>query len=534
MRVPRIAAIALAVAVVTGLGLSGCASTDSGATATITTNGAEPSRPLLTTDTDGLDGIRILDSLYAGLVYYDVDGSVQNDVAASISTDDNAAYTITIREGLSFSDGEPVTASSFVDAWNFGSQPSSAQANRSSFASILGVDPAGAADVDLVAAGGLAVVDDTTFVVRLSAPTVDFVQRLGGPAFYPLPTSAFDDLADFGQHPIGNGPYMLDGDDAWQHGEGIELVANPSYDGPREPQNGGVSVVFYASEAAAYADLLSGNLDVMSSIPDSALASLTGDLGDAAIVQPSAMLESITIPFRLTHFSGPEGELRRAAISRAIDRQDIIGDQLAGLNRPALDFASPIADGYRDDLAGVEVLDGDDDTAVDLWAQADQISPWTGSFAVAYDDSADAAWVDEVVAQIGAVLGIDATSVALESEEFRAQVDGGTIPSAFLTTTSAGSPSLVGYLAPVFASTGPSNRSGFSDADFDALIAEAAAASTLGDANAILQSAQTVLLDRLPAIPLWYGTTTGGFDDRLSDVGFDWRGVPQFFRIAES
>lgn len=534
MRVPNVAAIAVAAAVLIGVGLSGCSSADSGPSATITTNGAEPSRPLVTTDTDGLDGIRILDSLYAGLVSYGVDGSVQNDVAASISTDDNALYTIVIREGVSFSNGEPVTSSSFVDAWNFGSQPSNDQANRADFAPILGFDPSGAADVDLVASGGLAVVDDMTFTVRLSAPAVDFVPRLASPAFYPLPASAYDDLAAFGQHPIGNGPYMLDGDDAWQHDEGIDLVANPAYDGPRQPQNGAVSVVFYASDAAAYADLLSGNLDVMSGIPQASLASFTGDLGDAAVVQPAATLESITIPFRLAHFSGPEGQLRRAAISRAIDRQDIIDEHLDGLNEPALDFASPVADGFRDDLAGSEVLDADDDTAVDLWAQADQISPWTGAFAVAYDDAADAAWVDEVVSRITRVLGIDASSVSLQPEEFQAQVDGATIASAFLTTSSADSPSLYGYLAPVFATTGASNRAGFSDADVDALIAEADAAPTVEDANTILQSAQTILLDRLPVIPLWYGTTTGGFDDRLADVAFDWRGVPQFFRIAES
>ncbi|OYX59545.1 MAG: hypothetical protein B7Y96_04835, partial [Comamonadaceae bacterium 32-67-11] len=63
-------------------------------------------------------------------------------------------------------------------------------------------------------------------------------------------------------NPIGNGPYMFASDDAWQHNVRIDLVPNPEYNGVREPQNGGVAIVFYQEEDAAYADLLSGNLDI--------------------------------------------------------------------------------------------------------------------------------------------------------------------------------------------------------------------------------------------------------------------------------
>ena len=87
---------------------------------------------------------------------------------------------------------------------------------------------------------GLEVVDDLTFTVKLKQPESDFPLRLGYSAFYPLPESAFEDIEAFGENPVGNGPYMLDGEGAWKHNEKIDLVKNPDYDGPREAQNGGL------------------------------------------------------------------------------------------------------------------------------------------------------------------------------------------------------------------------------------------------------------------------------------------------------
>ena len=74
---------------------------------------------------------------------------------------------------------------------------------------------------------GLSVVDDTTFTVKLNQPESDFPLRLGYSAFFPLPASAFDDIDAFGENPVGNGPYMLDGEGAWKHNEQISLVAEP-------------------------------------------------------------------------------------------------------------------------------------------------------------------------------------------------------------------------------------------------------------------------------------------------------------------
>ena len=95
-------------------------------------------------------------------------------------------------------------------------------------------------------------------------------------------TAAFRDMAAFGRNPIGNGPYKLaDGPDgpAWEHNVRIDLRPNPDYHGNRTPHNKGLRFEFYANLDTAYSDLLSGNLDVLDTIPPSALPIYKRDLG---------------------------------------------------------------------------------------------------------------------------------------------------------------------------------------------------------------------------------------------------------------
>ncbi|HEU0182843.1 MAG TPA: ABC transporter substrate-binding protein, partial [Agromyces mariniharenae] len=263
MKIKRIGVAAIALAAAGALVLTGCTSGSPESTegasssAVITTNGNEPQNPLVPTNTNEVGGGKILDSIFAGLVYYDAEGAPHNDVAESIETEDAQTYTIKLKADQKFSNGEPVTASSFVDAWNYGALLSNEQLSSYFFESIEGFSYD--EDSELT---GLEVVDDTTFTVKLKQPESDFPLRLGYSAFFPLPESAFEDMAAFGENPVGNGPYMLDGEGAWKHNEKIDLVVNPDYDGPRVAQNGGLSIIFYATQEAAYADLQGGNLDV--------------------------------------------------------------------------------------------------------------------------------------------------------------------------------------------------------------------------------------------------------------------------------
>lgn len=263
-------------------------------------NGGEPPNPLIPTGTNDSNGGRIIDRLFAGLMSYDAVGKPSLEVAQSIESADNVNYRITVKPGWKFTDGSPVTAHSFVDAWNYGALSTNAQLQQHFFSPIEGFDDVAGApgDKSRTTMSGLRVVNDLEFTVRLKAPTIDFTLRLGHSSFYPLPDSAFRDMAAFGRNPIGNGPYKLaDGPagPAWEHNVRIDLVPNPDYHGNRKPRNKGLRFEFYANLDTAYADLLSGNLDVLDTIPPSALTVYQRDLGDHATSGPQRSIRPSTL-----------------------------------------------------------------------------------------------------------------------------------------------------------------------------------------------------------------------------------------------
>src|SRR5699024_8094488 len=286
----------------------------------INAHGTEPQNPLVPTNTNEVGGGHIVDAIFAGLVSYNSDGSTEMEVAESIESEDNLTWTITLNEGWTFSDGSPVTANSFVDAWNYGADPENAQLNAYFFNPIEGTDEEGSStDGDTLS--GLEVIDDLTFEVTLKEAAADFPDRLGYSAYFPLPEVAFEDMEAFGEQPVSNGPYVLE---EWNHDVEAVLTTNPDYEGNRTPENDGLVFKFYTDPDAAYTDVQSGVLDIMDQVPPSAISTFQDDGSIQAFTEPGSVNATITIPNSLEHFEdGEEGQLRRAAISKAIDREAI-------------------------------------------------------------------------------------------------------------------------------------------------------------------------------------------------------------------
>jgi len=510
-------------------GESGAAS-ESGATSTgvITVNGSEPQNPLIPTNTNEVGGGKIIDLLFAGLVYYDAEGATHNEMADSITSDDNITWTIKLKSGQKFTDGTDVKASNFVDAWKAGAE--NADLSAYFFEPIEGADEEGGGDLT-----GLTVVDDTTFTVKLKQAESDFPSRLGYSAFFPLPDSTLADRDAGGETPVGNGPYKLASDSAWEHNVKISLVPNEDYQGDRQAQNGGVDVIFYTDQNAAYQDLLSDNLDVLDAIPDSAFATFESDLSGRSVNQAAAIFQSFTIPESLEHFSGDEGKLRRQALSYAINRDEITKTIFSNTRTPAKDFTSPVVDGFNDAIPGNEVLTYDADKAKELWAQADAISPWSGTFTIGYNsDGGHQAWVDAVTNSIKNTLGIDAEGNPYpDFASLRTDVTDRTIKGAFRTGWQADYPGKYNFLAPLYGTGAGSNDGDYSSATFDGLLKDAAAASSLDEANTLLDQAQEELFKDLPAIPLWYSNVTGGWSTQVDNVTFGWNSVPLYYEITK-
>lgn len=531
-------AAATCAAVLVGGGLTACSS-DSGSGAdgnVIRAFSTEPQNPLVTTNTNETGGGKVLKLLYEGLVAYDAKGNIENALAEKIeANDDSTEFTITIKPDQKFSDGSPVTAQSFVDAWNFGAAAKNAQLQASFFEPIEGYDEVSAEGATADTMSGLEVVSDTEFTVKLKAPTSDFPKRLGYTAFMPLPESAMSDIDAFGENPIGNGPYKL-AEDGWVHNESITLVPNENYDGPRKPANDGIEFRIYTSQDTAYLDLQGGQLDIADyTVPQQNFSTFESDFPDSNVTQPAAIFQSFTIPERLEHFSGEEGKLRRQAISMAIDRDQITETIFEGTRTPAVDFTTPAIEGGGKELPGSEVTSLDKEKAKELWQQADEIKPWSGTFEIAYNADGDhQQWVEAVTNQIRDVLGIEAQGKSYPTfKQIRDEVTGQTIQTAFRTGWQADYPSTMNFLEGLYRTGAASNDGKYSSEEFDKAIDAANAASSPEEAQPEIDKAQEILLEDLPAIPLWYSNVATAWNPDLKDVEYGWDSDPLYYKLTK-
>jgi ABC-type oligopeptide transport system substrate-binding subunit len=235
----------------------------------------EPENPLVPSNTTESEGHQVISSLWTGLIEYSAQGEVEyTGVADTIESQDNTTWTVTLKDGWTFHDGTPVTAQSFVDAWNYAAYSPNAQNASYFFSNIQGydqlqapTDDAGNVTGDPAATemSGLRVVDDRTFEVALATPFAQFPVTVGYSAFYPLPEAFFADPAGFGARPIGNGPFQAD--EEFVPGQGFTVTRFDDYGGEEPAQAQSVEFRVYADLNTGYTDVQGGNLDVLPDMP---------------------------------------------------------------------------------------------------------------------------------------------------------------------------------------------------------------------------------------------------------------------------
>ncbi len=535
VRFTRAGALLAAALMATSLGATACSSDGGADSSIVTTNAGEPQNPLVPTNTNENMGGRVVDRLWAGLKYYDADGKAHNEVADKIETTDRKNYKITLKPDWKFSDGTPVTAKSYVDAWNYGALSTNAQLQSYVFNPIKGFKDVSAENPTVKTMSGLKVVDDRTFTVELESPSIDFETELGYAPFYPLPEVAFKDMKAFGEHPIGNGPYKFASDAAWQHNVQIDLVPNPEYKGGRPAKNDGLRFVMYQSFDTAYADLQAGNLDTLDVIPDSAMGTYQQDLGDRAITKPIAYKASIGIQTTVPHFGGEEGLLRRKALSMAINREQISQNIFHGTRIPARDFTASTLPGFKGDLPGSEFLKFNPTEAKKLWAQADAISPWSGTYEIAYNsDGGHQGWVEATANSIKNTLGIEAVGTPYPTfKTIRDLINAKTINKAFRYGWQGDYPTMLQFLSAMYYSFSETNNVNYNNPEFDKLLNEALAASTQEESYKIVAQAQTLLFKDMADIPMFDYQAAAGRSENIKKAELAWNGLFDFEGIEK-
>jgi oligopeptide transport system substrate-binding protein len=510
-------------------GCSGSGSDDTKSTSNNVVIGIGEPQHLIPSNSTESNGSEVLSSLFYPLVNFDADKKPVPVAAESITADATSkVWTIKLKPGFTFSNGEPVTSDNYINAWNYGAYGPNAQEASYFFERIagfadlqLGKDPDGdgpkkGADPKAKELSGLKKVDDTTFTVTLSAPFAGFESVLYYTSFYPLPKAAFSApgviAPGFEDAIIGNGPFKIKG--KWEHDSQIQVEKVADFKGT-VPKVDGITWKIYQDQTAEYADLVAGNVDVQTQIPIESLASASGDLGDRFQKSPNSSFAFVGFPTFQKDFANVDV---RRALSMAVNRKEMTDQIFLGSQTPATSFVSPVVAGYRDNTCGANCTYNPTE-AKKLYTAANGPKEIKITYNV---DGNHKAWVDAMCNQIKGSLGVNCTGVGEPKfadllTKAKAKKPIGLIRLGWLMDY----PLMENYLGPLYGTDGSSNYYGYSNPAFDSLVKQGSEAKTPEEAITKWQAAEDILVKDMPVIPLRYGQNVYGHSEKVKNVDVD-------------
>ncbi|MBB1253913.1 ABC transporter substrate-binding protein [Streptomyces sp. OF3] len=522
----------VASAIVVALAATACGGNDSsndGGKGEVDPNGvfrltnSEPQGNLQPANSRDTASGQVIKGLFSQLVDYKKDGSAELVYvnAESVETEDNRTWTVKLKKGWKFHDGEEVTSKSFVDAWNWAANIDNNQQNSYWFADIKGYEDVHPSKGKPKAKemSGLKVVDDHTFTIELTEPVTYFNYKLAYSAWSPLPSKFYDDPKAYGDKPVGNGPYKFV---SWERKKKITLERYDEYQGPDKAENGGVELVVYNTLEAQYQAVASEKADVITQIPPRDLPKYRQDFGDRAIDAPMAGVQSIVPVFYGDQWKlGDEKNAKlRQGLSMAIDRKTITDKVLNGSRVPATGFVGPNVLGFQEGVLG-EVAEYNPEKAKKTIEDAGGVPG--NKVHIQYNaDGGHKEWVEAVCNNIRQNTGVECIPDA--KVDFQTDLntrDAKKVKSMYRGGWVLDYPVNVNFMRELYETGADSNTGFFSSKKVDELFKKGDSAADLDGTVKAYQEAEKELVKEMPAIPLWYYSTQAAHSKKVNNVEFD-------------
>ncbi|WIE55380.1 ABC transporter substrate-binding protein [Curtobacterium sp. MCBD17_003] len=502
MRRSGIAAVAAAAAlalVATGCSAGGGSSSDDASGTSLVYATGVPDHLTPGRQTVAFDQVM---SLFAPLVQTDSDDHLTDLAAKSVKSDDATTWTITLRHGWKFQNGETVTPESYVRAWNYTAYAPHAWENSGELAGIVGysdLNPtSGTPTTDTMR--GLKVTGKDTFTVTLTHADSQFPLQLSQAqtAFYPMPKAAYRDIKAYDKKPIGNGPYEMT--EAWTKNKEFTVRAWSGYQGPA-PKAERVTYRSYSDMDTAYTDVLAGNADVLY-LPADKMTSAKSDFGDHLYSFTSPGIDYLGFPLWDKRYSDPR---IRQAISMSINRKQVDKAIYGGLYEPATALTPPVMSGTQEGICG-KYCTYDPAAAKQLLAAAGGFS---GEMDLVYPgglglDSLYQAYANQIRQNLGVAKVVAKPTTDWAS--YYSTLTAKTVAGPHFGHWGALYTSQQNTLRALFtAAGGCTTCTGYyQNDDVDRLLDQADAASTQSAADALYNKAQKRVLQDFPIVPTFF------------------------------
>ena len=453
----------------------------------------------------------VLTNLMEGLYRLDPDQNPKPATAEGVEiSKDGLTYTFTLRDGVVWSNGDPVTSHDFKYAWLHVLDPETA----ATYAYIISTFVKGADEYNTDKAGADAVAietpDDKTISVELISKSPFFLQLTSFVTYFPLNQEFVEKMGD---------KYAQDGE---------SLLYNGPYTMTAGSQGGGSTVVLQKNEEywdkdSVAVKTINGRIvkdnDTAINLYEAGELAITGLTGDSVkqyIDNPDfyRRVEPFTVYGRLNQKAPGLDNLNiRKALMIGFDREALTDQVLQDGSVPAYGFVPPaISPGPGDQTfrqANGDLVPKDVDSARAMWEKGvEEVGEEPKLTMLFGDDSAgrDMAtyFKDQYKKNLGADLDVeivtfDAALDRVDAEDYQINYSFGWIgdyddPMTFMD---------------LYLSDSPFNNSFFENEEYDRLIKEAQTTSDLQLRMQNMLKAERILIEQAGTVPVFYNAVSG-------------------------
>jgi oligopeptide transport system substrate-binding protein len=441
------------------------------------------------------DEFFILRAITEGLVTPNPDGGAPVPGVAERweASEDGLTWTFHLRANAKWSNGDAVTAHDFVAAMRRALTPGVGAPKARLFYALRNAQRYHRGEVGSFSEVGVSAADDRTLVLQLEAPTPHLLALAASGPWLPLHRASLEkhgaatSRAGGWTRPgefVGNGPFALV---EWRPDQHILVSRNTHYWQPSRVKLDGIRFQIYDSGDTEERAFRAGQVDVTMAVPFAKLGSYGPDQQ-----RKQDLFETRYLALNTRRAPLDNPQLRRA-LALSIDRRSIVENVTKGGQRPALGFIPPGLGGYRPGRllsAGAE----NREPAPDVPVRPLEFSAWGVSPAA----------LEAIQQMWRRALGITVNIVQREGRVHLAALGSGDFDIAF-------TPAIPDFDDPLallgeLTTGAPGNYPQWSNARFDALVAEAARTSDNERRLQLYQQAEAILLAELPVVPLYFNT----------------------------
>ncbi len=455
--------------------------------------------------------------IYSGLIRTDKNLNIIPDQATWQISPDGKTYTFKIKPGITFSDGTPITAQTYVYTWTRALLPEVNSPIASFFeAPIVGSDAVLNGKSKTLA--GVKAIDNQTLQVSLKQPTPYFLSALTTSFFYPLNQKIIKQYGqkNWIQHAagagIGSGPFMVK---EWQSNVRMVFVPNPHYYGGKTKLTE-VDMYFVNDPSTAFKAFRAGQYDFVWNIAptDQPLAKGQPGFLNVPLLQSDLLFFDNTRP--------PFNDVAvRQAFAYATDRNTLVHAIFKDTVTPAPTIIPPGMPGYQSNYPG---LSYDATKAKSLlqsvYPDVTKVPAITFSYPSSQVSSQEASALQDMWQT---ALGVQVKLRSVELNAYNDETSKHQVQFGF-TQWSADFPDPYDWLALNLLSTASNNSGQWHDAQFDQAVQQAE--KMTGDARIKLYNqAEQVAISDVGWLPIDHQSMAGIIPAKVHGVTLNGNGL---------